>query len=239
MRNWVGYIISSASSLLISVRHFNKFNLSLVSYIKYVKKSINLSLCYSSFAANKKFATYRKVGEIAFFSSSYDIITDGKAYDPFLKVKYFKILKSKANIDICSLTEEMYLKDFENSFNNGGLERGATSLRIILLYLGSINYFQSKCDISELGEILQITDDIIDYEEDKALNETNCFLLNERNEYAVKYRNYFSNTWALKLFENSPVMGYLIKKSLGKLDKILGENLSVSKKSVSFVPIEL
>jgi hypothetical protein len=239
MRIWIRYIISSVSSLILSLRHFRKFNLSFKEYIRYVKKSMNLSLCYSSFSGDNKFRSYKKVGEIAFFSSAYDIITDCKKYDPDFKNKYFELLKSKASGDICILTEEMYFKDNKDSFNNDGLERGEISLKIILLYIGSINYFQHRFNISELGEICQITDDIIDYEEDKILNETNCFLSNRRYEYARKYKSYFSNTSSLELFKSSPVMNFIIKDSINKLDKILIDTPLPTKTNISLVPFEL
>lgn len=223
MKILIGYFVSTVASLSISIKYFRRFQLSRKEYIKYLKKSINLALCYSSFSGNNSIASYKRVGEIAFFSSAYDIITDCKKYKLSLKEKYFNILKSKATKNICSLTEGMYNKDFTDSFDNDGLERGEISLKIILLYVGSLEYFESICNIKELGEMMQITDDIIDYEEDKILNETNCFLSQRRNNHAQVYKKYFSTLWAVKLFENYPVMNYLIKKTIVKIDVIIAD----------------
>lgn len=230
MKIWITYLISSLSALLFSVKHFKRFQMSSSEYKKYLKKSINLSLCYSSFVSKSSFNTFKKVGEIAFFSSCYDLVTDCKKYDPQLKKEYFNLLRKKTSNDVYKLTEDMYAKDEKNCFKNDGLERGDISFTIILLYLNSFEHFKQTFNISELGEICQITDDIIDYDEDKLLNETNCFLTERCNEHVQRYKNYFSTPQPIKLFYASPVMKTILKKSIVKLDQIVIDNTTNNKK---------
>lgn len=216
---YLGYAISAFVSSMYSIKYWNRFDLTLNEKLKVILKSINLSLCYSSFADSGNIKHYIKAGLAGFFSSAYDIVTDWKSFEQIYKKRYFEIiLHNVKSIEIQQILLNMYERDKEGVLDIDGLERGADSLKLILLFMDNIEQFQMKHNLKEFGYCLQIMDDILDFEEDRLNEDLNCLLSDNWEQYLIRFKVFFEMN--KNIFNSSPIMKYVINKSRKKISYI-------------------
>ena len=123
-------------------------------------------------------------GKGAFLGCSYDVVTDWRKFDP----QYLKIfegqLKQYATPPLQDMALELYGKDKMNIFTHDGLERGSIAFRFVTEMMGARKKIEDTgLNIDETGRILQIVDDVLDYEEDIEAGETNCLATPQRQKH--------------------------------------------------------
>ena len=88
-----------------------------------------------------------------------------------------------------------------NQFSADGLERGAIALRFILKMMRCEAQREAMWgDLTDLGELLQIVDDVLDYEDDAAAGEQNCLLTANRAIYLARFLEGLSTERSRALF---------------------------------------
>lgn len=114
-------------------------------------------------------------GKAAFLCCSYDVITDWRHFDPALLPLFAKQLDRHSSTSLRELAIDLYEKDKAQKLADEGLERGAIAFRFVTEMMGIQEVFASKgADLDHTGRVLQIVDDVLDYEEDIVEGETNC-----------------------------------------------------------------
>ncbi len=212
-------LVAVFSALFHTTLYARIFDLKRGEWLRYFKKSVNLALCYKTFSKGSSLYSSYRIGLAAFLSSSYDVVTDW-CKEPKFKDIYLNLVKRQVNSQIFLLVKEMIEKDTLGNFGYDGLERGIISLRIIALYAGSTNYLSKMYDLDHLGYIMQITDDILDIEEDIEESKTNCLNTPNRNKYLEEYINFFAEGKADYLKRNSLIMKFVLSKSLVKAKEL-------------------
>ncbi|MEK6279027.1 MAG: hypothetical protein AABN95_01610 [Acidobacteriota bacterium] len=152
--------------------------------VRYIKKSIRLALCYAGFGTPWNFKEAWRAGKAAFLSCAYDVVTDWRHYDKEARTAFESILADSSHVELQELAMTLYDKDSNNRLSEDGLERGAVALEFILKTMGCEKQRAATWgDLIKLGELLQIVDDVFDYEDDIAAGDQNCLTTANRTAY--------------------------------------------------------
>jgi len=142
-----------------------------------------------------------KAGEAAFLSCAYDVVTDWRHYDKKARSAFERILTDLSQLELRELALTLYDKDSNNQLSEDGLERGAVALRFILKTMGCEKQREATWgDLNDLGQLLQIVDDVLDYEDDAAAGDQNCLRTVNRDVYLGQLLEGLSNERTHKLF---------------------------------------
>ena len=95
----------------------------------------------------------------------------------------------------------LYDKESNDRLDDDGLERGAISLRFILKMMGCETQREAAWgDLDDLGQLLQIVDDVFDYEDDAAAGEQNCLRTPNKDVYLGRLFEGLNSERTHKLF---------------------------------------
>lgn len=201
----LSHICAAVSALTKSLQYGSVLGISRHERVRYLKKSARLGLCYAAFGRPWNLNEAWKAGEAAFLSCAYDVVTDWRTFDKKARTTFESVLSDLSAPELKELALELYEKDFETLLAADGLERGAIALRFILKTMGCEREREERWgDLTNLGELLQIVDDVFDYEEDLATGEQNCLATINRDIYLARFLNGLNKANCRKLF-GSPV----------------------------------
>lgn len=223
------HTIAVLSALVWSVKYSRQLNIKAHELKRYLKKSTGLALCYSGFAEVGKIREAWLAGEAAFFCCAYDVVTDWRGFSEKERIKFEEILKkSKMPLELQKLTIGLYEKELFNKLEDDGLDRGAIALRFILKMM--------KCeksreivwqDLDEIGYLLQIVDDVLDYEDDLIYGDMNCLTSERRDIYLVRLIQKFGNVEVRRLFGNeNSILIKVIEKARNKAKELLKKEVT-------------
>lgn len=164
---------------------------------RFIRKSQNLFLMYLGFAKDR---TYRAIDGAAlswFLSAYYDWVTDGPRAGAEAQEGLLGVLKKiSQNTWANGLVQDMLQKDVSKTLADDGLERGAISFIFILEMMGLREEYEKKCDIQEVGKMLQVIDDIDDWEDDTAQWDWNVLNTPKASEYLNRLEVCFADNGA-------------------------------------------
>jgi hypothetical protein len=168
------YIIAVLVATIYSWRNLLRLKIMPKEYVRYFKKSINLTLCYTGFLEIQTIKKSFNAGKAGFLCCVYDVVTDWRNFDPNYYLVFKKILSAVAQKEIVEIALNLYVKEKNGLISPDGLERGEDAFKIITAFTNTEGIFKKRTDLSSLGRILQIGDDVLDFEEDIRKGETNC-----------------------------------------------------------------
>jgi len=209
------YLIAVFISLVHSIRHVIDLEICRKEMIRYLKKSINLSLCYVDFLDSTKIRNAPRAGEAAFLCCAYDVVTDWRGFNEKQYFVFKKILLSIVNSEVAEIALSLYKKEKDELLCDDGLERGEVALKFITVLTGMEERFRERTDFAKLGRILQIGDDVLDYEDDLRNNELNCLASPRKWDYLKLVASEITDDGIKKLFPH----GKIIKKVLFQVKK--------------------
>lgn len=197
----LSHIVAALSAFVRSVRYAEVLRISQGERVRYVKKSISLALCYAGFAAPWNLMEAWKAGEAAFLSCAYDVVTDWRDFDEKSRSTFESILTDLSQLELRELALTLYDKDLNHQLCADGLERGAIALRFILRTMGCEKQREATWgDLTDLGELLQIVDDVLDYEDDAAAGDQNCLMTANRTIYITRLLEGLNSENSRRLF---------------------------------------
>ena len=199
------HIVAALSAFIRSVEYARVLSITRRERVRYLKKSIRLGLCYAGFGVPWNFLEAWKAGEAAFLSCAYDVVTDWQHFDETARGVFENILRELSGPELQRLALTLYVKDSKSQLSESGLERGAVALRFILKMMRCEKQREARWgDLTDLGELLQIVDDIFDYEDDAAAGEQNCLTTANRDVYLRRFLEHLSSPNTRRLFGHAP-----------------------------------
>jgi hypothetical protein len=178
------HIAAALAGFICSLQFARLLQISQTERWSYTKKSIRLSLCYASFAKPWNLRQGWKAGEAAFLSCAYDVASDWRNFDPNARKNFERILNDLSPPELRRLALSLYDRDLQGDLSADGLERGAVALQFILQTMGCEKERATTWgDLKTLGELLQIVDDVFDYEDDVAVGSQNCLTSPLKDHY--------------------------------------------------------
>ncbi|MGA3028003.1 MAG: hypothetical protein ABSF98_24890 [Bryobacteraceae bacterium] len=168
-----------------SLGHARALGIRRQEYGRYFQKSIDLALCYAGFDAGGRVASAWRAGEAAFLCCAYDVVTDWRGFARDSRGAFEHILCLRTHDRrLRQLALGLYDQEKSNTLNDDGLERGAIALRLVLSIM-KCNDTHSPLwtNVDAAGRLLQIVDDVLDYEGDLMRGEANCLISPRRCIY--------------------------------------------------------
>jgi hypothetical protein len=220
----LGHAVAAAAALLLSVRHARRLGISGTEAWRYFKKSTSLGLCLAGICPA---ATLRQVwlaGKAAFVCCAYDVVTDWRSFHPRDFEAFLATLRVE-QIDpaLSAIAIALYEKKKNGRIARDGLERGSVALRGVLTTMGC----QDRCmfpwyDVDRVGELIQLVDDVLDYEDDTRNAELNCLHSPRRLEYLAAIQTDLDETAVERLF-GSPrsILAVVIRRARDKAGRML------------------
>lgn len=201
----VSHSCAALGAFTRSVQYAADLGISRREQVRYLKKSVRLALCYAGFANPWNLREAWKAGEAAFLSCAYDVVTDWRSFDQKDRTAFESILNELSKPDPKKLALDLYEKDANRHLASDGLERGAIALRFILKTMGCENEREASWgDLENLGELLQIVDDVYDYENDAAVGDLNCLATTRRDAYLRRLLDGLNRANCRQLFGRTP-----------------------------------
>lgn len=236
------HFIAVLSALILSVKYGRLLKIKRKEWKRYLKKSVSLSLCYAGFAELGKLREAWMSGKAAFLCCAYDIVTDWRNFDQNERAIFERILcVVTRQPEIQTLAIKLYEKELSNQLENDGLDRGSVALRFVLKMMRCEKAREIVwSDLDELGQLLQIVDDVLDYEEDLAYGDTNCLTSEKKNFYLNQLLLKLNESETQKIFGNkNSVITKVIKKAREKAKQLLADEIAVQDnfKSIHLVNI--
>lgn len=180
----LSHIVAAYSAFVHSLRYAGALAISRAERVRYIKKSIRLALCYAGFGTPWNFREAWRAGKAAFLSCAYDVASDWRHFDGEARSAFERILADSSHVELQKLAMTLYDRDLNNQLSRDGLERGAVALEFILKTMGCEKQRAATWgDLIKLGELLQIVDDVFDYEDDVAVGDQNCLTTANRTAY--------------------------------------------------------
>lgn len=222
----LSHLIAALSALVRSIQYAGLLTIARGERVRYHKKSLRLGLCYAGFGVPWNLTEAWKAGEAAFLSCAYDVVTDWQYFDEKARCAFDSILSELSTPELQELALTLYDKDSNNQLSENGLERGAVALRFILKMMGCEKQREARWgDLTDLGELLQIVDDIYDYEDDAAAGEQNCLTTANRNIYLKRLLERLSHQDTRRLFGQGPsVLVFAIGQARKKARALLANS---------------
>ncbi|MFA5022576.1 MAG: UbiA family prenyltransferase [Patescibacteria group bacterium] len=170
------------------------------------KKSINLYLSLLAFTDKHRPADQLfRVMVSAVLTAVYDYDTD---WEPGSDGSRFKELMCQYVKSETAETIAVKLLESEktNALSEDGLERGSVAFKFYCLVIDSEWLKQySPAQLDTFGKFLQILDDILDFNHDRAAGDKNCLLLSNRDEYITQAREFLKSDFFQKLKGHSRI----------------------------------
>lgn len=220
----INHLAAVLSASFQSVKYGHLLGIKKSEWKRYLEKSIGLALCYAAFAELGKIKEGWMAGKAAFLCCAYDIVTDWRGFDSKSRLIFEKVLHSIGVSDeLQKSTMNLYEREIFQQLEDDGLDRGAIALRFILKLMGCENTREVIWkNLDEIGRLLQIVDDVLDYEHDVKYGDINCLTTENRDIYLKQLLNKFEDAEVRKLFGNeSYVLRKVIEKARGKAEKLL------------------
>jgi hypothetical protein len=146
-------------------------------------------------------------------------VTDWRAFDE-ASFNWFKtLLNHDLPSHVAEIAFKLYEQDKSGKLQNDGLSRGIIALELVTRLIGSYEFIQSRFDFKRLGIIMQIVDDVLDYENDRLGGELNCLITSstyQRNEYIRELLNFDLEKFR-QVFPYGTVLYQVIRYSKGKV----------------------
>jgi hypothetical protein len=223
----ITHFTAALCAFLRSVQYARKLEIRRGEWKRYLKKSFSLGLCYAGFATDSKVKEGWMAGEAAFLCCAYDVVTDWRGFDSKSREAFEDILYKRAPApELQSLAIGLYEKELSNKLEDDGLDRGSIALRFTLKMMGCEKTRESMWgDVDEVGRLLQIVDDVLDYEEDVACGDTNCLTSAKRNMYLRQLLQNMNGVEVRKLFGDvDSILVKVIKRAEQKARLLLNSN---------------
>lgn len=214
-----GFVAGGA--LLLSEIHGDELDISANERERYLLKSLHFALYFSGFSQTGRVGELMGAARAAFLCCAYDVITDWRKFDPQYLPLFTAYLDRYATEELKQLALDLYRKDQNTMLEDDGLERGWIALRFIVELMGiREQYEQQGIDIRHVGRILQIVDDVLDFEEDRNAGETNCLLSEHKTRYLLDLIESDVNT----LFPPDTPLQVAIAKAREKAEGLLRQS---------------
>lgn len=165
--------IAAGKATWLGLRYASQLGIKVPELGRYFLKSINLGLCYGGFISSVDLRKALRAGDVAFCCCAYDVVTDWRSFDSESRDTFEVILSRHVPEWARVLTKDLYQKELNQTIGLDGLERGVLALEFAVGVIGLQEQF-SSADVREMGVLLQIVDDVLDFEQDCALGELNC-----------------------------------------------------------------
>ncbi len=215
--------VALSRSLQLAFRYRQMLRIREEELLEYFRKSVHFALYFQGFGEGMSFREAEGAGRVAFLGCAYDVVTDWRNYD----AKWFRIFKqigrAEANRKLAAMALDLYRKDSAGTLASDGLERGIIAFHSILEVMGLTNRFKQKANIDDLGLMLQLVDDVIDYEIDSRNGDQNCINSPHGRYYLCRLIAEMSDEQVRLLFPESRILLHVIRRSRRKAHKLLKE----------------
>ena len=218
----LSHVVAALSAFLRSFQYAGTLQISRAERVAYTKKCIRLALCYAGFATPWNLREAWKAGEAALLSCAYDVATDWRHFDKDARTAFESLLSELSTDELRILAIALYDKDLSNQLAADGLQRGAIALEFILKTMGCEKERAARWgNLIELGEMLQIVDDVLDYEDDIAAGDLNCLTTKNRVAYLRHLCRALNQENSQRLFGSHSVLVFAIAQARKKATMLL------------------
>lgn len=213
-------LIAATSSQIHSLRYASELQITPQEWKRYLGKSAYLAFCNAGFVQNISIKQASGAGKAAFLFCAYDVCSDWREKNEPRWAKTFeKIVRCEASPQLAEAALSLYQRDIDGELTQDGLERGIVALRFVLEMMGLQSFYEQKVDVNKLGTLLQIIDDVLDYEKDILAGDENCLTSARRNDYLRILVEEFDDIQ--NLFPYGGALLIAIKKSREKAQHML------------------
>lgn len=213
--------VAIARAEQLSFRYRRVLDVSTAELPRYHAKALNLAWCYVGFRTRLSLDQAVGAGSAGFISAAYDVVTDWKEEGEKDWVEVFRsILLQEATGEQVNLAMDLLQRDVSDDLKDDGLERGAIALEFVLDMMGIKQELAKEVDIYDLGLLLQIVDDVLDYEEDSAAGHTNCLTSNGATFYLQRLRTDLTDGRMDALFPRGHFLRKIVKKARVKASSL-------------------
>ncbi len=184
----VNNLLTMMHAQFLSIMHRKALGIEPHEKKRYYEKTRNLALCYRGLSGSTSPRLSRKAAVAGYASCAYDVATDWRGFDGTSRTAFERILNAIVTPEAARLAMELYDRDKAGTLEHDGLERGSVALQFIAITMDIRQELEQKgIPIEELGEILQIADDILDLEKDEHDAQMNCILTPRRTQHLQRF----------------------------------------------------
>jgi hypothetical protein len=216
-------VLAAIRAVGLSLRSARRLGVRGTELVRFVKKSINFSICFAGLAPCARFRQIWGVGTSAFLCSAYDVISDWRDFDPGLWRVYSGLLGKLVPCEQTRLIAIiLYEKELNRALTNDGLERGVLALDFALQLMD----VRDDClvrwhTLERVGTLLQIADDILDLEEDLRNGDQNCLRTPRRCKHLSEFVEFTENRALLTFGTDGSVLLSVLRTARQKAEILL------------------
>lgn len=218
------YVAAQSRALVLATKYLTQLEVRPQEYVRYFGKAHHLAANYVGFSQKGSLQEAYGAGKAGALACIYDVLSDWGKDLPNPELTFEEVLKEETTDELRELALSLFKKDRSQNLENDGLERGYVAFLFTLKMMGVDSFYEAKRGTKNLGEILQIVDDIWDLERDTAEGQTNCLLTERRNIHLQRLVTFCEETDLEELFPHGPLLVQVIKTTERKAKKWLAES---------------
>ncbi len=218
------YVAAQSRALMLAARYLTKLEIQPQEYVRYFGKAHNLAANYVGFSQKGSLQEAHGAGKAGALACIYDVLSDWGKDLSNPELIFEEILQEETDDELRELALSLFKKDRSQNLENDDLERGYVAFLFTLKMMGVDSFYEAKGSIKNLGEILQIVDDIWDLEVDTAEGQANCLLTERRESHLQRLISFCKETNLEELFPHGPLVVQVIKSTERKAKKWLAES---------------
>ena len=198
-------LVAALSAFIFAIRFGRALRIKRSEWNRYLKKSVSLGLCYAGFGTPGAIGQAWNAGKAGFICCAYDVVTDWRHFDPTARTAFQTVMRSlEIGTDLERVAMSLYQKEVSNHLNEDGLERGSIALRFTLTMMGCEKEREKTWgDVDEIGQLFQIVDDVLDYEDDIVAGDVNCLTSSKKQAHIRRLLLKFGSREVEQLFGSS------------------------------------
>lgn len=199
------------------------------------KKTVNLFICFLAFTDTRRpRRQLRAAMQCALLSAIYDYETDWVRVPNLSSSIYLRLLTAYVpDIRIREGATQLFERDWSGNLSEHGLERGSSALTFYHAVINAEWLSEySATEIARYGRALQIVDDLIDLEYDRAKGDTNCLLVDNAEQYHREARMFLEGPFYKALEDHAAVYRLLRVRCLNVLDTLSSDTVRDCKAAV-------
>ena len=209
-RSLVAHLVACCVALWAAFRYGFALGIPFGKVLRFWRKAVSLGLCYVGLCSRMNVRQAARAGEAGFLCAAYDAVTDWSDFEPMGRRRFRRILGKYVGPELQTLTMALYKKDELGVLDMDGLERGPLALELVTKHIGSWGYYGQRSSVVQLGTVLQVCDDMMDYESDMLADDMNCLRSCTRKHYLRLFLRGVSEIEENRLFSTCSILWWVL-----------------------------
>jgi hypothetical protein len=182
---------------------------------RYRRKAVFCGLCFVGLGARRTWREAWLAGRAAFLSTAFDVATDWRRFDARARRAFAVVLADHVDAETARLALALYDAKRDGRLDDDGLARGAPAVALILRVMECEEERTVHWgDVAAVGRTLQVIDDVLDLDGDRARREANCLMTPRASVHLASLVRQHESGELRRWFGRTSVLAWVVRHAV-------------------------